>query len=1091
MDGKTRSIRCLALLMLVLLSATKIAFSQSPQGAFVGTVRDASGGGIPGAKVTITNELTQFQRTTVTNSEGDYSIPFADIGTYTVSVELPGFKKYINSGLVLASRETRRVDGVLEVGDVLATVTVEGQAPVIQSDTTALTASFDDIQLRRSPSYMQTGWGPTGRYIIMYKPGSGSGQANIYGSRASQVKWLVDGTEFPLYAVYPPNDAFVEVKAITVNAPAEYETSSLTDSISRGGTNTLHGFSTAVFRNPALNALPFFATGQPRPVGTPNNTYAFGGSGPVFIPKLYDGRNKTYWMATIQLQPGTSIPQFKQWSLPTDAMRGGNLSILGRPITNPATGQAFPGSIVPVNPTSAKILESIPRAADQNRIDGNLTRSLLAETSQTLSYQTKFDHQLTKNNTLTASFFFQQFTSANETALGGTVPVSVPGYGYLDDKRRHQSYTFGDTHAFSSTIVNEARFRWTRNTTSTLPRESGQDLLTRFGLTGVTSRQGNGGPCFSFGTGYTQWCPGGSSDISRNLYHFFDNLSIHRGRHRLKMGFDHAIYNSDEEALSTSTFGSFTFTGRYTGDPFGDFLLGMPTNLARENSRPVQLKRSKYYGMYFQDSFMVTPNLTLELGLRYSVSPAQSEAQGLYFNFDPKTGSIVVPDENALKAVDPAWPTSVVPIITAAQAGFPSKLTSVDGNNFAPRIGFAYRPGSGNKMVIRGAYGVYYYPLMASQSNSVYALLQTAPGPFGMLEAFEGGTTPTFQFPAPFPSNAGRVATPSVNAVEPNFVLPYKQQWNIFFEREVFGDSSVQIGYIGSADRKLGYRRNINIPPPSTIPFSQSRRPFPSLATIVALENGGSDVYGTLQVGFTRRWKNGLYVDLFYNYARQSSDVISGRFDNIGGNPIENPYDRRRDWGPSDWFNRHRTVNTVVWELPFGRGRKWGSDMSGAWDRVVGGWSVSTYSGWRSGNYMTPTYSGSDPSNTNTTSGRPDLVAGCNPYLSNPTTARWFDTSCFVVPPANAGRFGTAGRNSILGHGAYASDLGIYKEVPIRERLKLRVGAAMKTWLNHPVLGDPVVNINSPQVGQIVSAGNFNFDEYPRRNVELEAKLSW
>jgi hypothetical protein len=500
------------------------------------------------------------------------------------------------------------------------------------------------------------------------------------------------------------------------------------------------------------------------------------------------------------------------------------------------------------------------------------------------------------------------------------------------------------------------------------------------------------------------------------------------------------------------------------------------------------LGRYTEWGAFFQDEFKVNPKLTLNYGIRYALTTVATDKNGLFFNFDPKIGSIVVPDQQALAAVVPGWPTTV-PVITAAEAGFPTDLRAGDHNNFYPRLGFAYRPFASNNTVIRAGYGIYAFPLS-------FGVLQTG-GPFTLTETFNNSSssngTPAFAFPAPFPSTPGSVPTPSVTAIAENFRVPYTQQWNLTVEREIEQHTGLRISYVGTKDTQLGYRRNINKPLASTVPFSASRLPYPDLVNVISVENGGNGSYNALDASLTRQMSSGLQFKTGWTWAKGLSDVSMSRFENETGSLIENPYCRKCERGDGEYVPRHKWVTEFVWDIPVGRGRKFLNTGTGAMNQIIGGWTVSGLIGVHSAPLFTPLFSGGDPSNTNTFGGRPDLLPGCDPNLSNPTHAVWFNVSCFVVPPSNAGRFGNAGRGILKGPGATTMDMSLFKTFPINERLRLRLWTSFANLFNHPAWAPPQNNITAPNAGQIYSQTSTLglFHGYYSRRIQFDLALDW
>jgi hypothetical protein len=374
-----------------------------------------------------------------------------------------------------------------------------------------------------------------------------------------------------------------------------------------------------------------------------------------------------------------------------------------------------------------------------------------------------------------------------------------------------------------------------------------------------------------------------------------------------------------------------------------------------------------------------------------------------------------------------------------------------DANNVYPRIGFAYRPLGNQNFVIRGGYGIY---VVTDWQTGAYgnSLLQTG-GPFGLSTQFDNAVvngTPLLQWPLGYPPSGGTYrGIPSVSGINPHFVYPYNQQWNFTIERAIHGQG-LRLSYIGNKDTKLGYTRDINKPIPSTTPFTPANYVNPNYVAVTYSDNGGGASYNSFETAFTMRGFAGFYGELGYAFAKQMSDVPYAYSEGVAGNSIQNPYCRACDRARSEIIPSHRFFAFYTWDLPFGHGRPIGKNMSAWVNALAGNWKLSTTIRTRTGLGLTPTYTGADPSNTNTFSGRPDVIRNPNLPSGQRSPDHWYDVSAFVVPPANAGRFGNAGRNLVDGPGAFRMDAGIFKFIPLKEQLRIVVSVTSNNVLNHP-----------------------------------------
>jgi hypothetical protein len=485
-------------------------------------------------------------------------------------------------------------------------------------------------------------------------------------------------------------------------------------------------------------------------------------------------------------------------------------------------------------------------------------------------------------------------------------------------------------------------------------------------------------------------------------------------------------------------------------------------------------------GFYVQDDFKISQRLTLQYGLRYENSTIPQDKTGAYFTFDPATGSIVVPGDRGLQLVHPAFPKNIN-VITAAEAGFPSHLLKGNSGRFSPRLGFAYRPWSDARTVIRAGYGHF----------AIYSYGLNSGGPFALTETFVNQIAvgvPLLTLTNPFPG-LGAPPAQSVSAIAAGLRDAAFDQWNISFEREVGFPTALRLSYIGSKSTFLPYSRQINRPPASTIPYAAARNPYPAFQSVTFTDNGGNATYHGLQIQATRRFRSGFSLDAALTYHKELTDTFNEG--SYWDSALNNPFDRSADKGPASALPMPFEFNmNLLYKLPFGRGRRFLGRAPAVITHVVGGWDASAYFGAYSGRWWSAAYSGRDISNTNTFSGRPDRVCDGNLPSGQRTNGQWFDTSCFVVPPSGAGRFGNAGTNTIQGPSAWFYNMGVYKNFPIRERGNFQVGMSSVNLLNHPVWDLPRTDITASNVGTLAMQPSLmNFPN--QRIIKLEGKLEF
>lgn len=1067
----------MARLILSLLLFAVFAAGQTQNGNILGTIQDSSGAVIAGAKVTAEDQQTGVKRETRSAEDGSYRFDLLPKGVYTIRAEVTGFKTFIGRGVELATAQTLRNDIALEIGQTTESVSVDANAAVVQTDS----AELASIKSTRFIDYHPSRLYNVSHWFASATVSATEGYFTFHGSRYSQANVSVDGVQYAWDNNYTMAYGVQEVQAETLNAPAKYFTPVTVNAVTRQGTNDLHGrLEGTLYQN------LFAANGTPRS-HVPNCTapsrpcigYWTGGlnvGGPVVIPKIYDGRNKTFWMFSTTQQKDFKSQRPITNIVPSEAQRQGDLSsIPNLTLRNPLTGVPYTGNRIPtseINPVASKLLALYP---NPNVPGGNLADATsFIPKNDWYTYTGRFDQNFGNKNRLNFSIqgsrqqFFYDFADR-----------SVVNYmGIAQGNWNSDLYSFGDTHLFSPTIVNEVRFGFQKEGPAgyTATGNSIDDRIKELGLQGLSRPTNAGaipvtGPDFNIPgfTPFLGWATNFNDDYN---YHLSENLSLQRGRHNIQLGFEFRRTATNRLSVGPNAWASYTFDGRFSGNGFGDFLLGLPGTINQTHIPPTIAARRRTFSFYSQTDWRVSPRLTLNLGARLDMITPETEDHGLYFNFDPKTGSIVVPNEQSLKSLDPAWPISRNPVITAAQAGYPEQLVRGDYNNLFPRFGFAYRPFGGDKTVVRGGYGIY----LVADAPYASTLLQTG-GPFALSttvdNVIENGTA-LVQFPQAVASGGTYRATPNANYVAPDWRYPYTQQWNVSVEHEILGQA-FRVSYIGTKDTSLGYRRDINKPAPSTIPFTRDRLLYPNYQVITAIANGGSARYNALEMNLKLRGNFGLTGEIGYAWAKQMSDVPESRFESLTGALIQNNTCRRCEWARTESVPLHRMYAYWQYDLPFGRGKHFGSGAGGPSNLLVGNWLISGTFKARTGLGFTPVYTGSDPSNTNTFTGRPDVVGDPTSGPGVGTPDKWYNPQAFGVPPANAGRFGNAGRNIVDGPGMYLLNLGVYKAFPIRERVRILLSATSDNVLNKVnyslgYVGDTnTPPINAPNAGLLTA----------------------
>ncbi len=798
-------------------------------------------------------------------------------------------------------------------------------------------------------------------------------------------------------------------------------------------------------RNSALDARnPFFIARQ----GANLHDYGFSGGGPAI-------RNRTFGFLTFEGIRGVRaypLPPTAA-SVPTLALRNGDFtgqSALRNPLSgvNPFSGNTIlPSFISPQALKAQQLLFPLPNFGPPDLAVGNYRASYNGPEVHSI-LEARVDHNFTDRN---SAFLRYQWKKDDYRIPGARSVLPPSSVGTSTNIRRVNFFTLGDVYTLRPNLINEFRGGVVVLVSQSDADLRGQTLLTQIGIQGLPDRTGiKGIPNFNI-TGFSPVTQSLLNPVNDGHAQVSDNMTWSAGKHTVKFGGEYINWFVNRYLTTNSAlFGNYSFTNRYTGNPYADFLLGLPTSVTRLDPFPTQYNRFFDYALFLQDDFKLTRRLTLSYGLRYEYNDPVREKTGNMYSFDLASGSVVVPNAQARSRFSPYFPAAI-PVKLATDLGLDSSLRKPDRNNFAPRFGFSYQLDRSARTVLRGGFGIYY----AHYSGDVAAFL--AGGPYSFSTSINNPTgTPAFTLANPF-STAGTAGTVTLNSIAPTLAVSYAMQYSASLERELGKDIALRVSYIGTGGRKLPYQRNVNQPLPSSTPFAQSRRPYPLYGNINYADNGANSSYNSMQTAITKRFSKGLLFNSAWTWAKSLSEVDDNGDAELN-TVIENAYDRRRDRGNVYSVPRHQWMNQALYELPFGRGK------------LLGGWQLNALVNLQTGNWLNPQFSGSDPSNTNNTGGRPDVASAIN-YPG--TLAAWFDRAAFTVPPANSGRFGNAGRNIVEGPGYVIANLGMLKTVRFERIGQMQLGASFQNVFNHFNYGQPNMTVNNAAGGTITSTHIF------------------
>jgi hypothetical protein len=482
------------------------------------------------------------------------------------------------------------------------------------------------------------------------------------------------------------------------------------------------------------------------------------------------------------------------------------------------------------------------------------------------------------------------------------------------------------------------------------------------------------------------------------------------------------------------------------------------------------------WNLFVQDDWKVSPRLTVSAGLRYSVNPPYTEAEDRIFNWNPFTNRLVLPNENSIRYLNRAFVASgAVALQLAREAGLPERtLVRTDWNNLSPRLGFTYRLTEDGRTVFRGSYGIFYHLYTAQMWNAL------ARGPFTGTESSPPNQivngVPAWQLPDLFPSNLALGPTATIGGIDPDYRNPMLQQWNATLERQQFG-IVFRATYLAMKAHGLQIFRNLNQPPPSTIPFTPARRPYPTLGVTNYRENLGNAYYNGLLLVAERRLANGLVFQFGHTWSRNLTDA---HFEVDDGGRLQDIRNRRADWAEYGTNRRHRFTGSIQYQIP-------APQRAPAWLRwTARDWLVASAFVFQTGQWFTPTIAGIDPANVGITGTRPDrLRSGA---LERPTIDGWFDLEAFATPPN--GRFGNSAIHILEGPGTKLWNAGLFRSLTFHERLRLRLEATFTNVTNTPNFGQPATNLANRNTAGRITTTQF-IDTAGARTTRLAVRIDF
>ncbi len=1124
-----------ATLLLLLMLFFPSSFSgQSTFGTIVGTVHDASGAMIPGASVVLTNNGTSAKRVVTSDGTGNFTFSNIDVGNYSITVTARGFEIYSLPQISLNARESRRVEATLQLGSQSQTVTVIAeQENVITTEVSNLaeTKTGDELVDLPVAIYSRSAGSTSPISTLTTEAGvqtDDSGNLSVMGTTPALLSVTVDGissvgVEYsgPVNEMFPSFNSIEEIRVSESNNNAEFSGVADITTVSRSGKNQFHGGVFENHENTVLNSgVPKqFASSKPKIIMND-----FGGTfgGPLVIPHLYNGHNKTFFFTSfegLRLPRQTPITE----SVPSLAMRSGDLTDY--------LGSSTP-VVVPVSTISANILKylyPLPNYGSASSFSQNYKQNIASPISANQG-DVRLDQIVTSKQSVFARFSYKnrQVTSAPIVNCANFCSTSGdPLLGTFNTPEIDEGMTFAHTYTITNNLVNEFRGGYNAQHTSTTQSFSTTELLNKIGLTVLQPDLLWSQPPDVTITGFNVTGGGNPTRQRGQIIQALDNLNWIKGKHSLKFGVDFKrLTDHDDNVFGNDSSGVYAFTNGQAsgiGNPYQAFLAGYPDyTIASTVNKPTMDGLGFSYAVYAQDDWKITPRLTLNIGLRYELHPPLKETNYNTAFFQPDYsgtsstgqaihGAVVVPNDKALSYTDTDFRNSIspTPILTAKQANLPETLRYTDKTDWGPRIGFAWRVFGNDKTVLRGGWGRFIESPLGFSLVSGWAVHASY---VGVYYNSISNNAPLLSFNNPFNTAAGSgTGTAGFYYAFPiHYKDPTVQQWNLTVEQDLGHGIGARLSYTGSHGKNLEEFVDLNQVQPNSVGYygvasapvvdptanscitdsgnlTADHRPYPCWSVVQSVANIGESNYNSLTAQLSRHSGKAGQFDASYVYTRDLSDAagaIPTAFVGAGGNYVSDRFHPGLDYGNVAYDRRNRFLATYLYNLPFGKGERF-LNTAGALNTLVGGWQLGGVAILQSGPFLTPVESTYDPANTNILStvlaARPDKVAGVSPYAKHKTTSAWLNPSAFsyqnlcqgyannTCAGVGIGRFGTAPVGGFSGPGTQNFSLSLMKEVSFYEKAKLQLGLEAANVLNHRNYEPPSVAVDQPSFGSIIA----------------------
>jgi len=1060
------------------------AYGQTTNATIVGDVTDPAGSRIAAAGIVIKNAATGVAREVQANELGSYRVFPLPPGTYEVAASASGFKTQIQQNVIVDAAANVKVDFKLEVGGIAERVEIQATASVLQTQEASVGGTVTGNEIARLPVN-----GRNYTRLILLMPGtsdqggsqsqgtfSGTQLISVNGQRRQDNNFTLDGVDNNFMMMNSPGmspsmDAIQEFRVLD-NTSAEFGRSSGSNVniVIKSGSRSLHGSAYEYFRNDKLDANDFFAnskgTGK---VPFRQNQYGVAIGGPVVIPKLYHGRDKTFWFFNwegFRARRGqTNISSF-----PIQTQRDGDFSSLGKPIYDPLTSQLaadgtvtrqqFPGNIIPkarISPAITYMLNTMIPLPNRAGATNNFVNTQGFSNDRD-AFNIRGDHNFNQSNTVSFRWSRQRVGQLNP---GGN--PFLYGVSRFDVDNMMASWN----HVFNSTSVLEIKFG--RNV-PTIPgptintKVQRQEFLKSAGITMfIPEVLYNPIPSFSADGEFSVGSGGGVT--GDQIYNYLANYSKVLANHSLKIGVNYSrrhFYTNTTNPMD----GNLNFDPSLTnlasnpksGDSFASMLLGYPSAVRRGTGNTTTNANINPISFYVQDDWRVTNKLTVNLGLRYEYIPAPVEDTNRLGNLvisrdkatGKYTGTLLWAGINP--EVDPVTGVANEPPHTG---GYGSALMRNNGLDFAPRVGFAYQVNP--KTVVRSAFGIFYNSTFVQELQDMrkfwpYTIQQNFSANQGLRpDLYITDSGPSF-------SNTAAIGGWPQN---PNNRTPYSEQWNFTIQRQLMEDMTFDIAYVGNTNkRQVGYDpiNSAISPGPGNI---QQRRLLPDFGDLDGGNNKFTSAYHSFRANLVKRFNRGLQLNANYTWGRAMTNSSS-----LAEATVQDPYNLRNEWSRASIDLRHIFQLAYVYEFPFGKSKRFGSNWNSVVNGILGGWSAEGITRAQTGAPLNPRIN-QDRANVGRTYQRPDAT-GINPNNGPKTVDQWFNVSAFALPARYT--YGSSGAFVIDAPGRYNWDLSLQKDFRVMEGHTFQFRAEAYNLPNSVSLGNPNTTFDGNNFGRVTSA---------------------